>query len=240
MTNLLHLLLAVLLSSVPALAVGRVATSANVVALTFDACATKTQANGFDAAVLDILQRQQVPATVFLSGRWIEAHADAARALAAAPLLELGNHTYNHPRLRSLSSARMKDEIAHASRLVESLGQHPTALRPPAGDFDARVVRAARAAGLSTVLWDVVSGDAGGHVPATEMVESVTRDVRPGSIVIFHINGRAPFTRDALPQIIDRLRARGVRFVTVSELLALPDARIVPASQDVRVPEDRR
>jgi peptidoglycan/xylan/chitin deacetylase (PgdA/CDA1 family) len=93
---------------------------------------------------------------------------------------------------------------------------------------------------LPTVLWDVVSGDVGGHVKVAAMVERVTQSARPGSIVIFHINGRGSFTKDALPPIIQKLRARGFRFVPLSQLLALPGGRAQPARKVmVRKAKDR-
>src|SRR5450759_3117097 len=95
--------------SVPALptAITSVTTSEPVVALTFDACATKKQANGFDRQVFEILAKDQIPATLYLSGRWVERHPSAARALAAAPWIELGNHTYSHPRLTLVRDERI-------------------------------------------------------------------------------------------------------------------------------------
>jgi len=209
--------------------VARVETSEPVAALTFDACATKGQANGFDQAVFEILEREQVPATVFLSGRWIETHPDAARALAADPLIEIGNHTWDHPHLSRLSPERIGDEIDRTDAAISALGRTPVALRPPFGEWSREVVRVAETRSLPVVLWDVVSGDVDGIVPAARIVSTVTTAVRPGSIVIFHINGRGRFTKDALPAIIANLRDRGFRFVTLSQLLALPDAHLVAA-----------
>jgi peptidoglycan/xylan/chitin deacetylase (PgdA/CDA1 family) len=112
------------------------------------------------------------------------------------------------------------------------------AFRPPAGVWSARTLKAAADRRLPTVLWDVVSGDVGGKHPPARMIEDVTRGVRPGSIVIFHINGRGPYTKDALPEIIKNLRQRGLRFVPLSQLLALPGARALPARQTARKPKE--
>jgi peptidoglycan/xylan/chitin deacetylase (PgdA/CDA1 family) len=209
---------------VPRIAVGRVATDEPVVTFTFDACATGEQANGFDRAIFEILKREQVPATVFLSGRWIETHRDEARELAAEPWIELGNHSYSHPRLVGLPEARVADEVGRTEELIAQLGRHSVAFRPPAGVWDQRTLKVAAGWHLPVVLWDVVSGDAGGHIPAPGIVDFVSRSVRAGSIVIFHINGRGPHTKEALPTIIQNLRQRGFRFVRLSELLALPGA----------------
>ena len=116
-------------------------------------------------------------------------------------------------------------------RLIAQLGRHSVAFRPPAGIFDQRTLKAAADWSLPTVLWDVVSRDAFGHVPAPSMIDGVIRGVQAGSIVIFHINGRGPLTKDALPDIIRRLRERGFRFVRLSELLALPGAHLAPSKR---------
>jgi peptidoglycan/xylan/chitin deacetylase (PgdA/CDA1 family) len=230
MLTVLPLLLS-LSADVPLVGVGRVATDEPVVALTFDACATNEQANGFDRAVFDILKKEQIPVTVFVSGRWLEFHRDEGRELAAESWVEFGNHSYSHPHMTTVPQLRLLDEIARTEELIAQLGRHSVAFRPPAGIFDTRTLRAAAGWSLPTVLWDVVSGDAGGHVPAPLMVSGVSHTVQPGSIVIFHINGRGPFTKTALPDIIKNLRERGFRFVRLSELLAVPGGHFMPSKK---------
>lgn len=210
-------------------AVSRVETTRPLVALTFDACPTRAGARGFDREVFEILRRERVPATIFVSGRWIESHWDEARELAAEPLVELGNHSYRHPPFSRLDVARVREEIATTDRLIGALGRQSVGVRPPFGDWAAWLP--AHTSGQPVILWDVVSGDAGGHLSAASIVSRVSSGVRPGSIVIFHINGRGPHTKKALPEIVQRLRARGFEFVRVSELvgLGLRDAAIVKA-----------
>jgi hypothetical protein len=62
------------------------------------------------------------------------------------------------------------------------------------------------------------------------MSEVVLKDVKPGSIVLFHANGRGWNTPEALPNIVNQLKARGYQFVTVSELLTYPGAKPILAS----------
>ncbi|HEX7506482.1 MAG TPA: polysaccharide deacetylase family protein [Polyangia bacterium] len=207
------------------IAMSGVTTSEPVVALTFDACATKKQANGFDRKVFEILAREQIPATFYLSGRWVERHPSAAKVIAAAPWIELGNHTYSHPRLTLMRKERIRLQIQRTNTILErKLGRAALSLRPPAGAWNAKVVRIANEEHLPVVLWSIISGDAGGHVPAARMDRAVLEQAKPGAIIIFHINKRAPFTKKALPDIIAGLREKGFRFVTVSQLLDLPDA----------------
>jgi peptidoglycan/xylan/chitin deacetylase (PgdA/CDA1 family) len=209
----------------PAFAVASVTTSEPVVALTFDACATMKQPNGFDRKVFDVLAAEQIPSTFYLSGRWVQKHPSAAKAIAAAPFIELGNHTYSHPRLTLVRKDRLRFQIRRTNSILEKkLGRPALSLRPPAGAWNAKVVRAANKENLPVIVWSVVSGDVGGHVPAARMARTVLDQAKPGDIIIFHINRREPYTKRALPDIIAGLREKGFRFVTVSQLLALPDA----------------
>src|SRR5687767_4219292 len=91
-------------------AVARVITTAPVVALTFDACPTRLRV-GFYREIFDILRREQVPATVFVSGKWMEKFWNEARELAAEPLIELGNHSYRHQYFSTMDAARAREEI---------------------------------------------------------------------------------------------------------------------------------
>ncbi len=210
-------------------AVRRVQTQERVVALTFDACATATNTFSFDRPIFDILVRERIAATVFMAGRWIEAHPGEAREIAAQPALELANHSWDHPPFSRLSRTEIERQLDRTQAVLTGLGRTGTAFRPPFGDWQNNLLPVAAARGLPVVLWDVVSGDAGGHLKPPIIVAEVMRQVQPGSIVIFHINGRGPYTKDALPEIIRRLREGGFRFVTVSELLALKDGRVQAA-----------
>src|ERR1019366_7479147 len=206
-------------------AVAGVTTKEPVIALTFDACATRKQANGFDRPIFDILARDKIPATLYLSGRWVETHPRAAQLIAAADFIELGNHTYSHPRLTLMRQERMRFQIARTNEIIrQRMGRPALTVRPPAGAWNATVLKTANEEHVPLVLWTIVSGDVGGHVPAARMVRTVLEQAKPGAIIIFHINKRAPFTKRALPDIIAGLREKGFRFVTVSQLLALPDA----------------
>ena len=213
----------------PWFAIARVRTHEPVVALTFDACATLKQDNGFDREVFDILKREHIPVTVFMTGRWIESHPAEAKELAAEAWIEFGNHTYSHARMTRIPRRKAVQQIVRTEAIIAELGRKSVAFRPPAGAWNRSVVRMAARRQLPTVEWDVVSGDAGGHIAAKKMVETVLSNAKAGSIVIFHINGRGPHTKDALPDIIRGLRNKGFAFVSVSDLLQRPDAQPVSA-----------
>ena len=198
------------------------------IAMTFDACATRTHLAGFDRAVFDVLKRERVPATIFVSGRWVEGHPAEMTELAAEPLIEFGDHSYDHPHMSHLPIARIVEEIDQTEAALARYGKRSVAFRPPFGEWSQRLVYVVQDLRLPTVTWDVVSGDPSAKTTTDGMIRTVLGKARPGSIVVFHINGRGHKTAQALPAIVRGLRERGFRFVHVSELMAPPTRVVVP------------
>jgi peptidoglycan/xylan/chitin deacetylase (PgdA/CDA1 family) len=199
----------------------RVETAEPVVALTFDACATRRQRNGFDRPLYDVIKAEHVAVTIFVSGKWVESHEAEAAELARDPLVSFGDHSYDHPHMTALSAARMGEELDETEAALARHGKKSVAFRPPFGTWNRRVVEVARARGLPTVTWDVVSGDPSKQTTKARLIHNVVDHARPGSIIIFHINGRGRHTAEALPTILRDLRGRGLRFVSLADLLAL-------------------
>ena len=199
--------------------ISRVHTREPSVAITFDACATMKGDYGFDQEVFEILKRERVPATIFVSGRWVDTHAEAMAELAADPLIEFGDHSYDHPHMTKLTVARAGDEIDRTEAALSRYGRHSVAFRPPFGDWNRRVIEIVRGKNLPTVTWDVVSGDPSHKTTTDGMIRAVLAAARPGSIIVFHINGRGWKTHEALPAILSGLRERGFQFVSLSELM---------------------
>jgi peptidoglycan/xylan/chitin deacetylase (PgdA/CDA1 family) len=209
----------------------RVDHTAAVVALTFDACATRTHGYGFDRGVYDVLRREGVPATIFVSGRWVEFHPAEMAELARDPLIGFGDHSYDHPHMPRLTAARMGGEIEETEAALARYGKKSVAFRPPFGDWNRRLVEVARARGLPTVTWDVVSADPSAKTTTERLIHNVVDHARAGSIIIFHINGRGHHTAEALPEILRALRARGLGFVPLAALLeAVPPSPARPMS----------
>lgn len=175
------------------------------------------------------LDQLRVPATLFLSGLWIERYPDVTARLAADPLFELGSHSYSHlgfaPRCYDLGRIAPGAEVADIRRSEAVLARvtaHPTRwFRFPGGCYDSAALAAAQAAGVQTVQYDVPSGDAFSRYPQA-VVANTLASVRDGSIVVLHLTGgnTAPVTDQALPAIVSGLRERGFVLVTVSELVA--------------------
>jgi peptidoglycan/xylan/chitin deacetylase (PgdA/CDA1 family) len=190
------------------------------IALTFDACSTR-QPSHYDERVTKVLVDKKVPATIFLGGKWIEDNLDHARYLASLPQFELGNHTFLHPHLIRVDDARLRKELAWTQAVLYAVtGRQATLFRAPYGEYDDRVVRFAAEAGMTTIQYDLASGDPDVHITKESLIKYVVNTVRPGSIVVMHINRRGWHTAEALPEIIDDLRQKGFIFTTVGELIS--------------------
>jgi peptidoglycan/xylan/chitin deacetylase (PgdA/CDA1 family) len=190
------------------------------IALTFDACSTR-DVSRYDERVTRELLAAHAPATIFLGGSWAKEEPAQVKELASHPQFELGNHTYTHPHLPKLKDdARIRAELSRTQAEVKALtGQTPRFFRPPYGEYDDRVVRIAAELGLTTVEYDLPSGDPDAHATKEKLVHWVLSQAKPGSIVVMHINHVRFHTAEALPDIIDGLRKRGFNLVTVGQLV---------------------
>jgi peptidoglycan-N-acetylglucosamine deacetylase len=183
----------------------RVETTQKVVALTFDD-APSSQTD----KVLKILKQKNVRATFYMIGKAIEENPKEAKAVVQAGM-EIGNHTYSHPRLLFKSLAIIDFEIQQTNKLIRDAGYlGEITFRPPYGKKLVLLPWYLRQHGIKTIMWDVdLEGYYSGHT-------------RPGSIIILHpfCGKECELDRKAIPVIIDELRTRGYRFVTIAELLS--------------------
>ncbi|WP_446751155.1 polysaccharide deacetylase family protein [Streptomyces sp. CLV115] len=206
-----------------------------VVALTFDADMTADEGpraaagEHFDnPGLIDLLRRSEVPATVFMTGRWADEYPAQARSIGADPLFEVGNHSYSHYAFTSpcyglpaVAKDGMRADVARASASFRKAGVRNTVpyFRFPGGCYDDASLRALAPEKVTAVQWDVISGDAFATDPDA-VAEQVLDGVRPGSLVVMHCTrSAAPVTDEAVERIVPELRERGYRFVKVSDLI---------------------
>ena len=177
------------------------------VALTFD----DGPSGDNTLALLDMLEQKDVRATFFLCGYRIEAFPTLPEALRRAGH-ELGVHGYSHECFDAMTPDELRSEL---SRTAALMGMSPTLVRPPCGAWNAQVREAAREAGMRIILWSVDPEDWRCRDPA-EIARRVCEGAEDGSIILLH--DLYPSSVDAAARIIDRLRAEGYEFCTVSEL----------------------
>lgn len=192
---------------------------AKKIALTFDACPTALT-DEYDAQVIEVLLRVNVPATLFLSGRWVEKNAEKAKLLASQPQFEIANHAFRHPHMLEKDDERIVRELRRTQAAIKKItGKSPKYFRPPFGEVDERLARLALQQGLVTIQFDIASGDPDPGLSAAGIARTVLRDAKNGSIIVFHMNRHGVHTAEALPKIVSGLRNKGFTLVTVGELL---------------------
>ena len=196
-----------------------------VVSLTFDACSA-TGPSRYDERIMDILIETETPATLFLGGRWMEEQSEPTRFLASLPQFELANHAFHHPHLIQFSDDSIRQELRRTQEVMDSLtGRQPTLFRPPYGEYDDRVVRIAAEMGLTTIQYDLASGDPDPNFTKEKLIRYVTTTAMNGSIIVMHMNQGGWHTAEALPEIIAQLRKRGFTFKTVTDMITQTNQR---------------
>jgi len=195
-----------------------------LVALTFD-----DGPGPFTDPLRRVLREHDAHATFFVVANTLPERPDEVRALVRDGN-EIGNHSLAHADLRAMARGASAD-MRTANRAIVRAGAHqPCVFRPPYGAFDRKLVDRARRLGMTTVTWSVDSRDYAGD-GGRQIAKTVLDEVEPGSIVLMHDAGgvsRKPTVR-ATDRILRKLRARGYRAVTLSDLLAQgPRARRRP------------
>ena len=185
----------------------------NAVALTFD-----DGPGPLTGELLDTLRAAGAHATFFLVGNRLADWPHVARA--ETELGVVGNHSWSHPRLTEIPRWVAWLELARTQALMdEQLGWRPRLFRAPYEQHNASTDEIARSLGLVEVFWSVVSGDDHPKATARSVTRNVVAGLRPGAIVLMH--DIHPWTVQALPAILRAIRLRGLRAVSIPELLAL-------------------
>lgn len=190
------------------------------VALTFDLCPVRG-GTGYDQALIDYLIEHKIPATFFLSGKWITRHDHQVRALLRIPFFEVGTHGEVHAHLPMHPVDEQKQEILGPVRLLKTkYGHHATLFRPPYGEFNDETVEVVHALGLQFILWNIVSGDPDPTLSAEQIDDRLTRMLRKGGVIVMHANGRGIHTREVVEHLHQTLLPqRGLQPMTVTDLM---------------------
>lgn len=191
-----------------------VQTDQKKIALTFDAA----WGNEDTATLLSILEKNQIHATFFLTGGWVDAYPEDVKAIAAAGH-DIGNHSQSHPEMSKLSKEQIREELMTVHEKVKELtGQNMYFFRPPYGDYNNLVIQTATECGYLSIEWDIDSLDWKDYGVQSIIDRTAgSSELSNGSIILMH-NG-AKYTKDALETVIRTLQTKGYEFVTLSELV---------------------
>jgi len=203
-------------------------TDKKVIALTFDACGGE-KGSGYDQELIEYLRKERIPATLFITGRWIDDHYTDFINLAQDTLFEIENHGLNHRPCsvagRSIygikgtaNPTEAFDEVEGNARKITALtGKRPHFYRSATAFIDETAATLVRQLGIIPVSYQVLSGDASSTVSKNAISFNVLSTIRPGAIVIMHMNHPQWNTCEALQKIIPELKKKGYHFARLNQ-----------------------
>lgn len=183
------------------------------VAITFD-CAW-----GADdiPVILDTLKKEEIKATFFIVGQWAEKFPDKVKSISLEGH-DIANHSYSHLRMGNLNQTRLVYEISEANKRLSNIsGKEVNLFRAPYGEYDNNLLNTAKDLGLTTIQWNVDSLDWKVGISQTEIINRISQNTTPGSILLFHND--TVHTSKILPSIIKNLKDNGYTFLPVSQMI---------------------
>ncbi|WP_169083715.1 polysaccharide deacetylase family protein [Paenibacillus sp. PL91] len=195
------------------------------VALTFDDAPDPR----YTPAILDVLAHYDVCATFFVVGNRASKNPSIVKRIHNEGHI-IGNHSYNHAVLSTLSLNNYQKQIWSTDAIIKSIvGYSPHFIRPPYGELLPQQVRWSKQAGFTIVNWDVDSIDWKNNPSSTAIMQNIKKTLQPGSIVLQHAGGGSnqnlSGTIHALPKLIQLLQSKGYELVTLPELVGQAAAR---------------
>ncbi len=170
--------------------------------------------------ILDILKQKNVKATFFVIGKQVQKYPEMLRQIDSEGHI-VGDHTLDHVDLTKLGAQQVDNEIESCASIIhETIGKTPKFVRPPFGFHNPVVDNAIYSKNRIIVLWSLDTEDWTG-LDAAAVKARIIPKMQNGFIILQHDGENPKLTGSiqALPDIIDNLRAQGYTFVTVSELL---------------------
>ena len=169
--------------------------------------------------LLDMMKERGIKGTFFLVGKNVAEYPEIAQRIVAEGH-EVANHSWAHPQLTRLAPDALKKEIADTNDAIHrATGIQTTLMRPPYGAINASITkRLNEEFGLTVAMWSVDSLDWKIR-NAAHVTKLITEKTAPGAIILAH--DIHPSTVQAMPAVFDTLSAKGYKFVTMSELIAL-------------------
>lgn len=187
-----------------------------VVYLTFD--------NGYEAgyteAILDVLKKEDVPATFFVTGHYVRSQPDLVKRMDADGHI-IGNHSNHHPDFTTISKDKMKEELTTLDRAVASITDQEKLqyMRPPKGIFNPETIRWANELGYINVFWSLafVDWQTDQQKGWEKSYQQVMDQIHPGAIILLHTVSED--NAEALEYFISDLLKQGYKFKSLDDLV---------------------
>ncbi|MGL4346222.1 MAG: polysaccharide deacetylase family protein [Cellulosilyticaceae bacterium] len=186
------------------------------ICLTFDDAPDKR----YTPAILDVLKTYQVPASFFVHGKRVERLKDMVKRIDEEGHY-IGCHTYTHADLTQITLSQVAYEIEYSSQVIEKvIGKVPRIIRPPYGEINKEVVEVIKNMDKQIMMWSINTFDWLEKAP-DNIISNILGNVRPGDVTLLHSYMNKRPTLNALPVIIENLKAQGYTFLRVDDMLGL-------------------
>lgn len=189
-----------------------VETNENKVALTFDV------AWGADdiPSIIDTLEENEVEATFFIVGTWIDKYPDKLKLLSDSKM-EIANHSYNHAHINKMSYGELLEDITKCNEKIKDIaGNDVKFYRGPYGEYNNTLIEVAREMNMQVIQWDVDTLDYEGKT-CDEMCARIKKKIKNGSIILMHNDTK--YTATSLSKIINNIKELGYEIVPLEELI---------------------
>lgn len=169
--------------------------------------------------IIEILKKENVKsATFFLSGSWAERHPQIVERIIKEGY-EIGMLGYSYQDYTELEDQKIKKDLLMAQVAFKKLNvKNIEFVRAPTGHFDQRSLKIADRYGYTIVHWSIDSKD--WTNPGVETIQKNVAKAKKGDIILLHASDSAKQTAKALPLLIQDLRSKGLKFVSLSEMVA--------------------
>lgn len=185
------------------------------VTLTFDLGYEK---EGLTPKILDVLKRNNIKASFFVTTHWIETNPELAKQVVADGHL-LGNHTVKHKSLPTLSDEKVREEILGWEDVaLQVTGQRPKFkyMRPPMGEYSERTLKITKDLGYKTALWSVAIKDWLPMGGSDKAVKGITAQLHKGAVILLH--GNSEDVVGGFDEIVRLIKSKGYKIVPINEI----------------------
>ena len=175
--------------------------------------------NGFTKKVLDILNKEQVPAAFFVTGHYLESAPDLVKRMANEGHI-VGNHSWSHPDLTRVSDEKILEELEKVRKKTEELTGNKTMtyMRPPRGIFSERTMAIAKGQGYTHAFWSLAYVDwkTEQQKGAQYAYDNIMKQIHPGAVILLHTVSKD--NAEALEKVIKDLKKQGYTFKSLDDL----------------------
>jgi peptidoglycan/xylan/chitin deacetylase (PgdA/CDA1 family) len=175
----------------------------------------------FTENIIKTISYYNVKATFFLVGKQAEKYPRLVKLLSENNCCKIGNHTFTHRNLTKLSRSEILNELKTTQDVLNSICDGKNVIpyfRPPGGHYDYTVLNISEKLGLKIVLWSVFTNDHNEKITEKELINRIMSSLSSDKeIILLHSGSKT--TLECLPKIIEILKEKNYKFVTVDEIL---------------------